>query len=114
MANSVQKDHVGDGVPESPTVCTSPHDSADNISDDDDVGVRPTALSDRAPSVERVLEEVRAVDIVKMTISHSPLFSVATKEVLFFNTKGTVASCQALSVHDITPFLTSLLSPSFS
>ena len=69
MTNSVKKDHVRDGVPETPTVCTSPYDSADNLSDDNDVGVRPTALLDRAPSVERVLNEVRAMDIVKMTIS---------------------------------------------
>ena len=54
MANSVQKDHVGDGVPETPTVCTSPHDSADDISDNNDVGVRPTTLSDRALFVEDV------------------------------------------------------------
>ena len=71
MANPVQKDHVGDGVPKPPSVCTFPHNSADNISDNDDVVVRPTALLDRSPSVERVLEEVRAMDIVKMTISLS-------------------------------------------
>ena len=65
MANSVHNDHVGDGVPETPTVCTSPHDSADDISDNDDVVGRPTALSDRAPSVESVLKEVRAMDIAK-------------------------------------------------
>ena len=69
MANSVQKDHVGGGVPKTPTVCTSPHNSADNISDNDDVIVRPTALSDHAPSVKRVLEEVRTMNTVKMTIS---------------------------------------------
>ena len=85
MANSVQNDHVGDGVPETPTVCTSPHDSADDLSDNDDVVGRPTALSDRAPSVERVLKEVRAMDIVKMTISHSPLFAAANQTLLFFN-----------------------------
>ena len=72
-------------MPETPTVCTSPHDSADDVSDDDGVVGRPTALSDSAPSVERVLNKVRAMDIVKMTISHSPLFAAANQEVLFFN-----------------------------
>ena len=72
-------------VPETHTVCTSPHDSADNLSNNNDVVGRPTALSDRAPSVERVLEEVRAMDIVKMTISHSPLFAASNQEVLFFS-----------------------------
>ena len=69
MNNSVQNDHVGDGMPETPTVYTSPHDSADKVSDNDNLVGRPTALLDRAPSVERILEEVRAMDIVKMTIS---------------------------------------------
>ena len=65
MANSVQKDHVRDDVPETPTVCTFSHDISDDLSDDDDVSLRPTALLDRVPSVESVLKEVRAMDIAK-------------------------------------------------
>ena len=83
MANSVQNDHVGDGMPKTPTVRTSPHDSADDLSNNNDVVGRPTALSDRALSVKRVLNEVRVMDIVKMTISHSPLFAAANQEALF-------------------------------
>ena len=49
--DSVEKDHVSNGVPETPTVYAYPHDSDNDLSDNDD-------LSDRSPSVERVLKEV--------------------------------------------------------
>ena len=58
---SVEKDHVRDGVHETPTVCVSPHDSDDDLSDGDDLeigNVRPAVFSDRAPSVERVIKDV--------------------------------------------------------
>ena len=58
--DSVEKDHVRDGMHETPTVYASPHDSDNNLSDNDDLeieNVRPTVLSDRAPSVEHVLKE---------------------------------------------------------
>ena len=76
MADSVGTHHVGGVLQDSPTVCGSLHDADNGISHEGDgEGGHYLALSDRAPTVQRVLSEIRTSDIVKTMMEHSTVFS---------------------------------------
>lgn len=75
---SVKRNHVMDVNQESLTVCGFPHDVNNNLDNKgDNKGKHPTALSNRAPTVQRVLNKIKTKDIVEMSINHSPIFSNA-------------------------------------
>ena len=85
MTDPVGTHHVGGVLQDSPSVCGSPHDADDNISHEGNgEGGHCMVLSDRAPTVQRVLSEIRASDIVKTMMKHSPVFSKANPDSLFF------------------------------
>ena len=64
MTDPVGTHHVGGVLQDSPTVCGSPHDADDDISHKGNgEGGHYLALSDRAPTVQRVLSAIRASEI---------------------------------------------------
>ena len=71
-------------MPETQTVCGSPHDVNDDISDEgEDDGEHPLTLFSRPPTVHCVLDEIKAMNTVKMSITHSPIFIVTNHNALF-------------------------------
>ena len=72
--DSVETDHAGGGVPDSPTVCASSHDANDDrdtlCEDEDEVEQFPT-LSDRVTAVQRVVDEIKLSALVKRLVEHS-------------------------------------------
>ena len=67
---SVEKNQVRGCSPETPTVCPSPYDDDVHLDDGDgEELVLPAPIGDRAPPVERVLNEVRGMAIVTTAIS---------------------------------------------
>ena len=59
---SVEKDHVRDGVHETPTVCGTPGTPHDMDVDQGDEVAMPSSLHNRAPSTQRVRNEIKTMD----------------------------------------------------
>ena len=85
--DSDKTDYAGWGVLDSPTVCKSSHDANDNddILCKDKDGVKQfSSLSDRAPVVQRVIDEIQTSEQVKTIVEHSPIFTDANQDALLF------------------------------
>ena len=85
--DSVETDHVVGGVPDSPTVCASSHDAnddSDTLCEDEDEVEQFSTLSGRAPTVQRVIDEIKSSALVKRLVEHSPAFTDANHDTLFF------------------------------
>ena len=59
---SVEKDHVRDGVSETPTVCGTPGTPHDMDVDTDGKVNTSSSLHNRAPSTQRVRNEIKTMD----------------------------------------------------
>ena len=87
MVDSVETDHTGGGVPDSPAVCASSHDAnddSDTLCEDEDEVEQFSTLSGRTPTVQRVIDEIKLLALVKTLVEHSPAFTDANHDTLFF------------------------------
>ena len=80
---SVEKDHVRDGVHETPTVCGTPGTPHDMDVDTDGEVDMPSSLHNRAPSTQRVINEIKMLDDIQTPIRHSPIFDEGNQHILF-------------------------------
>ena len=80
---SVEKDHVRDGVHETPTVCGTPGTPHDMDVDTDGEVDTSSSLRNRAPSTQRVINEIKMLDDIQTPIRHSPIFDEGNQHILF-------------------------------
>ena len=83
MMESVENNQGMDDPSEVDTIIGSPaaqHDVDDDLGGEDD---SPSSLYSRAPSTQRVINEVKTRKEVKMCVSHSPIFDDTNQHLLF-------------------------------
>ena len=60
---SVKTGHAGSGVPDSPTVCKSPHDinnDSDNLCKEKDKVKQFLTFFDHAPTIQRIVDHIKS------------------------------------------------------
>ena len=80
---SVHKNQGTDDASETATIHgtpSTPHDVDGDPGDEVDI---PSSLSNRAPSTQRVINEIKTMNDVVMLIAHSPIFNESNQEILF-------------------------------
>ena len=69
-----------DGVHETPTVCGTPGTPHDMDIDTDGEVDTSSSLHNRAPSTQRVINEIKMLDDIQTPIRHSPIFDEGNKD----------------------------------
>ena len=85
--DSVETGHAGGDIPDSPTVCELSHDTSDDsdtLCKDEDKVKQFLTLSDRAPTVQRIVDEIKSSAQVKTMVEHASVFAGANHYALFF------------------------------
>ena len=72
-----------DDASETTTIRGTPSTSHDVDCDPGDEVDIPSSLSNRAPSTQRVINEIKTMNDVVMLIAHSPIFNESNQEILF-------------------------------
>ena len=83
MMESVHNNRGTDDASEAATIHgtpSTPHDVNGNPGNEVNI---PSSLSNRAPSTQRVINEIKTMNDVQMLIDHSPIFGESNQHILF-------------------------------
>ena len=83
MMESVNKNQGTDDASETATIHGTPSTPHDVDCDPGDKVDIPSSLSNRAPSTQRVINKLKTMDDVQLSIRHSPIFDESNQHILF-------------------------------